>query len=207
MNSSSGVCVAEVEAKRKKKEEKKRKREQDKQQEKEERALKKQKHDEDKDKKAKERAHQLLVKAKAKAPHDRKFSAYLAQKGIPPGNSPAYLMQLTAEVSKWDDSKKYSAGVSFDPRLADAAHALLKQRHGFAQAPPPQDTSTTLSSSERIRVLNAMRDEKHDLMVTLRAEIVSIDQQIFDIEQQVRRKQVLKRTGSWSGRVRAPVVL
>jgi len=192
--------TAEVAACRKEKEEKKRRRDQEKERERIERTEKKQKLDEEKDKKAKERARILQKKAKARAPHNRRFSSCLAAKGIPPGNSPAYLMKITEEVNKWNGTNVYKPGVTFDPDVADEVHQILVTRQS-SQATHQEVKATNEacdeSPSEQRQSLQKIRTEKQEQIAQLRNEVATLSRQIDNLDQAIGKAKVLKRASSF----------
>jgi len=127
-------------------------------------------------------------------------------------------MRLSSEVKKFKSSPPYQPGMSFDPRLADAAYALLKQKQTVTSAPPPPmtiDSSVPLQGMsfcfnfgrfisanhalDRLQNLHQMLQWKQEEHAKVHKEVIEVKSQIERLEFEDERRKTLRRAGSWSG--------
>jgi len=101
-----------------------------------------------------------------------------------------------------EDPGVYQPGSTFDPRVAELAQKILREKSGQPQENPvlsKKVESTSTSLVDQIQAIQKLREIKQAQLRKLREELLALDNQLQTLEAKQRRASVLRRASSWPG--------
>jgi len=109
-------------------------------------------------------------------------------------------MAVTAAVRQLEDPAVYQPSSVFDPRVADLAQKILREKCGQTDGNMNHNTvEQSTSVPDQIQALQVLREGKQSALWQLREEILALDNQLQTLEAKQQRMVVLRRASSWPG--------